>query len=51
MKKSELVLGNIIKGYKGENEFTITQINEEAVIRKHDMKRCRSLAWTMKCHP
>ncbi len=32
MKKSELVLGNIIKGYKGENEFTITQINEEAVI-------------------
>ena len=32
MKKSELVLGNIIKGYKGEKEFTITQINEEAVV-------------------
>ena len=32
MKKSELVLGNLIKGYKGEKEFTITQINEEAVV-------------------
>ena len=32
MKKSELVLGNIIKGYKGEKEFTITNISEEAVI-------------------
>ena len=32
MKKSELVLGNVIKGYKGEKEFTITKINEEAVI-------------------
>ena len=32
MKKSELVLGNVIKGYKGEKEFKITQINEEAVI-------------------
>ena len=32
MKKSELVLGNIIKGYKREKEFTITQINEEAVV-------------------
>ena len=32
MKKSELVLGNVIKGYKGEKEFTITQVNEEAVI-------------------
>ena len=32
MKKSELVLGNVIKGYKGEKEFTITQINEEAVV-------------------
>ena len=32
MKKSELVLGNVIKGYKGEKEFTITQINEEVVI-------------------
>ena len=32
MKKSELVLGNVIKGYKGEKEFTITKINEEVVI-------------------
>ena len=32
MKKSELVLGNVIKGYKGEEEFVITSINEEAVI-------------------
>ena len=32
MKKSELVLGNVIKGYKGEKEFIITQINEEAVV-------------------
>ena len=32
MKKSELVLGNVIKGYKGEKEFIITQVNEEAVI-------------------
>ena len=32
MKKSELVLGNVIKGYKGENEFTIIQINEEVIV-------------------
>ena len=32
MKKSELVLGNVIKGYKGDKEFQITQINEETVI-------------------
>ena len=32
MKKSELVLGNVIKGYKGEKEFQITQINEETVV-------------------
>ena len=32
MKKSELVLGNIIKGYKGEKEFTITNISEEVII-------------------
>ena len=38
MKKSELVLGNVIKGYKGENEFTITQINEEAVILDNEKK-------------
>ncbi len=32
MKKCELVLGNVIKGYKGEEEFVITSINEEVVI-------------------
>ena len=32
MKKSELVLGNIVKAYKGEKEFQITRINEELVI-------------------
>ena len=32
MKKSELVLGNVIKGYKGDKEFQITQINEETVV-------------------
>ena len=32
MKKSELVLGNVVKAYKGENEFQIIQINEESVI-------------------
>ena len=32
MKKCELVLGNVIKAYKGEEEFVITNINEEAVI-------------------
>ena len=32
MKKSELVLGNVIKGYKGEKEFQITSINEETVV-------------------
>ena len=32
MKKSELVLGNVVKAYKGEEEFVITNINEEAVI-------------------
>ena len=32
MKKCELVLGNIVKAYKGEKEFQITQINEESVI-------------------
>ncbi len=32
MEKSELVLGNVIKGYKGEEEFVITSINEEVVI-------------------
>ena len=32
MKKSELVLGNVIKGYKGDKEFQITQIDEETVV-------------------
>ena len=32
MKKCELVLGNVVKAYKGEEEFVITSINEEAVI-------------------
>ena len=32
MKRSELVLGNVIKGYKGDKEFQITQINEETVV-------------------
>ena len=32
MKKSELVLGNMVKGYKGEKEFTITNIGEEVII-------------------
>ena len=32
MKKSELVLGNVVKAYKGEKEFQISQINEESVI-------------------
>ena len=32
MKKSELVLGNVIKGYKGDKEFQITQINKETVV-------------------
>ena len=32
MKKCELVLGNVVKAYKGEDEFVITSINEEAVI-------------------
>ena len=31
MKKCELVLGNVVKAYKGEEEFVITNINEEAV--------------------
>ena len=31
MKKSELVLGNVIKAYKGETEYTITNITEEVI--------------------
>ena len=32
MKKCELVLGNVVKAYKGEEEFVITNITEEVVI-------------------
>ena len=32
MKKCELVLGNVVKAYKGEEEFVITSVNEEVVI-------------------
>ena len=31
MKKCELVLGNVVKAYKGETEYTITNITEEVV--------------------
>ena len=32
MKKSELVLGNVVKAYKGETEYEITSISEDVVI-------------------
>ena len=32
MKKSELVLGNLVKGYKGEEEFVITSFNDDIVV-------------------
>ena len=32
MKKSELVLGNVVKAYKGGTEYEITSITEELVI-------------------
>ena len=32
MKKSELVLGNLVKGYKKEEEFVITSFNEDVVV-------------------
>ena len=32
MKKSELVLGNVVKGYKGEEEFVITSFNDDVVV-------------------
>ena len=41
MKKSELVLGNVIKGYKGEEEFIITNITEE-VITLNDTKEVKT---------
>ena len=36
MKKSELVLGNIVKAYKGETEYTITNITEEVVTLNNE---------------
>ena len=32
MKKCELVLGNVVKAYKGEEEFVITSTNEDITI-------------------
>ena len=32
MKKSELVLGNLVKGYKGEEEFIITSFDNDMVV-------------------
>ena len=32
MKKSELVLGNVVKAYKGETEYEITSISEDVVV-------------------
>ena len=32
MKKSELVLGNVVKAYKGETEYEITSVLEDVVI-------------------
>ena len=36
MKKSELVLGNVIKGYKGEEEFVITSIGEDVIVLNNE---------------
>ena len=36
MKKCELVLGNVIKAYKGETEYTITNITEEIVTLNNE---------------
>ena len=36
MKKSELVLGNVIKGYKGEDEFVITSIGEDVIVLNNE---------------
>ena len=36
MKKSELVLGNVIKGYKGEEEFAITSIGEDVIVLNNE---------------
>ena len=32
MKKSELVLGNLVKRNKGEEEFVITLVNDNIVV-------------------
>ena len=32
MKKSELVLGKVVKAYKGETEYEITSVSEDVVI-------------------
>ena len=32
MKKSELILGNVVKAYKGETEYEITSVSENVVI-------------------
>ena len=36
MKKCELVLGNVVKAYKGEKEYTITNITEEVVTLNNE---------------
>ena len=36
MKKSELVLGNIVKAYKGVTEYTITNITEAVVTLNNE---------------
>ena len=36
MKKSELVLGNVVKGYKGEEEFVITSFNDDMVVLNNE---------------
>ena len=36
MKKSELVLGNVVKGYKGEEEFVITSFNNDMVVLNNE---------------
>ena len=36
MKKSELVLGNVVKGYKGEEEFAITSFNDDIVVLNNE---------------
>ena len=36
MKKCELVVGNVVKAYKGETEYTITNITEEVVTLNNE---------------